>query len=410
MDKKILIVDKSPRVVRATEKLFSSFGAEITAFSRDNFEKNIPNFINYDIVILSSEFLDLKILQIVKSIKEIKDLRFINLDNLFSSTKEISNSIIDSSLKKPLTQEYIFDTLIKICEQDLEKSNNIITDDSYKLDTLKVNREPFNDAKNITLDSFKIFNGANILIVEDNIINQKVLMNILSKSEMVLDIANNGQEAVDFMNNTTKKIDFIFMDINMPIMDGYSASKNIRSNDKFNNTPIVSLTALVSEHEIEKMFDSGMNGYLSKPINIDKLYSALEMFLIKKDLPTVEIIEKEKKIITLEGLDVACGLSHMQNNDIFYKEVLSEFIDAYRESDIVFEKLVREHRFVQIKMLCLDMIGLTGTIGAKEMHILINEINQQLIYNKPELIHSYVSKYQRTFNTLMVSIKQYLSN
>jgi DNA-binding response OmpR family regulator len=192
-------------------------------------------------------------------------------------------------------------------------------------------------------------------------------------------------------------------------MDGYRATELIRNDNRFDNVAIVALTALVSEHEIEKMFDSGMNGYLPKPVHVEKLYSALEMFLMKKETPIATIDIMDDKPVKLEGLDITDGLKHMKDNDIFYKEVLKEFMDAYIESDDLFEKLIKEQRFAQVKMLCLDMKGLTGTIGAKEMHVIINEIHQHLIYKKPELLHSYVSRYRETFTTLIKSIKIYLA-
>jgi DNA-binding response OmpR family regulator len=195
----------------------------------------------------------------------------------------------------------------------------------------------------------------------------------------------------------------------MPVMDGYRATELIRNDNRFDKVAIVALTALVSEHEIVKMFDSGMNGYLPKPVRIEKLYSALEMFLTKKETPITTIGAMEDKPMKLEGLNITDGLNHMKDNDIFYKEVLKEFMDAYIESDDLFEKLVNEQRFAQVKMLCLDMKGLTGTIGAKEMHVIINEIHQHLIYKKPELLHSYVSRYRETFTTLIKSIKIYLA-
>ena len=133
------------------------------------------------------------------------------------------------------------------------------------------------------------------------------------------------------------------------------------------------------------------------------------MFLTKEETPVPTTDTMDDKPMKLKGLDIADGLNHMKDNDIFYKEVLKEFMDAYIESDDLFEKLVNEQRFTQVKMLCLDMKGLTGTIGAKEMHVIINEIHQHLIYKKPELLHSYVSRYRETFTTLIKSIKTYLA-
>ena len=106
---------------------------------------------------------------------------------------------------------------------------------------------------------------------------------------MKLSIANNGQEALDFLEDNSDNVNFVFMDINMPVMDGFVATEKIRENRKFDNIPIVSLTALISEHEIQKMFDVGMNGYLSKPVKQSQLFDSLVSLLggkIKIEDPT----------------------------------------------------------------------------------------------------------------------------
>ena len=406
--KKILIVDKSTKAAKATEKLFAYFRADVDVITAQKFTDMLPNFSEYDIVALSNILLNFKVLKTLKHIKKSQGLKVISLDNLFSSDEMIQNDTIDIGLKKPLTQEYVFDTLVELYEQkEVELSVEKVEKDTNKP---IVYRDTFKDEPNVTLESFKVFKGANILIVEDNIINQKVVLSVLGKAEMNLHVADNGEKAVDFMRNSGKKIDFIFMDINMPVMDGYRASELIRSDSRFDEVAIVSLTALVSEHEIEKMFDSGMNGYLPKPVRIEKLYSALDMFLPKVESNLVNSVEKESETIPLEGLDIKDGLAHMKDNVVFYKEVLKEFMDAYDKSDDLFEKLIKEQRFTQVKMLCFDMKGLTGTIGAKEMHIVINEIHQHLIYKKPELLHAYVARYRTTFQTLKKSIETYLAS
>ncbi len=406
--KKILIVDKSTKAATATEKLFAYFRADVDVYSFQKFNDAMPNFKRYDIVALSETLFNFKILEALKDTKKLQDVKVISLDSLFSSRQAVYHEgTVDISLKKPLTQEYVFDTLVELYEPKKTDEKDVLKEDSEKLIVYK---NTFKDAPNITLESFKAFKGAHILIVEDNVINQKVVLSVLGKSEMILHVANNGKEAVDFMRNSGQEIDFIFMDINMPIMDGYRASELIRSDSRFDKVAIVSLTALVSEHEIAKMFDSGMNGYLPKPVRIEKLYSALDMFLSKGENSDLNNTVAQVKPLHLDGLDIVDGLAHMKDNVAFYKEVLKEFIDAYDKSDDLFEKLIKEQRFTQVKMLCFDMKGLTGTIGAKEMHVIINEIHQHLIYKKPELLNSYIPRYRTTFQTLKKSIETYLSS
>ncbi|MFK5977119.1 MAG: response regulator [Sulfurovum sp.] len=405
--KKILLIDSSDNSALAVEKLFSYFKAEVDIVTADKLQRGMPNFSAYEIIILSDKLFNTRIFKELEEAKRDTNLKVISLANLFNTYKMTPNSIIDVTLKKPLTQEYIFDTLIQLyIESDTDKSSN----DSVTSNSLPIYIGGFEIINNITIENFNIFRGTHILIVEDNRINQKVVMSMLGQSDMKLSIANNGQEAIEFLEGSEDSVDFIFMDINMPVMDGYTATEKIRENKDFNNIPIVSLTALVSEHEVQKMFDVGMNGYLSKPVKTERLYSALKAFIDSKTFEPVEEDEPSHHVpISFHGLDIEVGLAYTKNNVIFYKEILKEFLDAYSNSDEVFENLVREERYGQVKMLCLDMKGLTGTIGAKEMHVIIKEIYQYLIYNKPELIHSYVDKYKSELAKLKKSIDMYLS-
>ena len=403
--KKILIVDKNVKSAQATERLFAYFRAKVTIFTVERFGKDIPNFELYDIVALNNNLFNLKTLEALVEVQKTKPLKIISLNNLFASEDVISHDIIDVSLIKPLTQEYVFDTLVKLYEEKEAKKPSYHTNVKGRP---PVYRDTFNHVEGIGLESFQIFEGAHILIVEDNIINQKVVLSVLGKSKMTLHVASNGEEAVEFMRETEDRIDFIFMDINMPVMDGYRATELIRSDVRFEQVAIVALTALVSEHEIDKMFDAGMNGYLPKPVRIERLYSALKMFVKNKKVSMKEP-EEDKKEMSISGLDIKEGLGHLKDNDVFYREVLREFMDAYVDSDLLFEKLVREQRFTQVKMLCLDMKGLTGTIGAKDMHYVINEIHQHLIYKKPELLDGYISRYKKEFTKLSQAIEKYLA-
>jgi len=411
--KKILIVDESYCASLAIEKLFKYFKADTKVFTLANFTTNMPNLALFDIVAFSSNIFTAQMIKRLRGIRKSSNLKVIRLENIFNDQSELNYKEIDKSIKKPFTQEYIFDTLVGLYYKEQ------LTDVEHNSNKLPIYREGFKYFKDITLDDFYRFTGSTILLVEDNLINQKVVLSILAKSGMKISIANNGDEAVEFMKKSKTPVDFIFMDINMPIMDGFHASQIIREDSRFDTTAIVSLTALVSEHEVDKMFESGMNGYLAKPVHIEKLYSALYTFLskdaqIEQDTKK-KLKQKEQKdlivkpVIKLDGLDVEYGLSRT-NNVIFYKEVLREFLDAYSESNEVLRTLVSESRFTQLKMLCLDMRGVTGTIGAKDMHRLINEIYQYLIYKKPELLHSYVERYDKELEKVITAIKSYLNN
>ena len=407
--KKILIVDQNDNAALAIEKLFVYFKADVTVLSSEEFQQNKPDFTLYEIVALSNSLFDIDVIRVLREAKKTHDLKIISLDNLFTSRKMILSEEIDIRLKKPLTQEYVFDTLVELYDIEWAEKSLLRQLKGRDASLLPVYSEMFEDTEHVTLESFSHFMDAHILIVEDSMMNQKAILDILGKSKMTLSVANNGQQAIDLLSTTQEKIDIVLMDINMPVMDGYRAGEIMRKSHRFDQTAIIFLTALASEHEVEKMLDSGMNGYLSKPVQIETLYTVLKLFVDHVNLPVSESNDTRTLLPLFDGLDIEDGLSHVGDNIIFYKQVLQEFVDAYAQSDETFERLVEEQRYGQIKVLCMDMKGITSTIGAKNMHVILNEVHQYLIYKKPELIHTYVKRYKIELAKLRSSIEMYLS-
>lgn len=132
----------------------------------------------------------------------------------------------------------------------------------------EINEEPVLVDKNI-------FNEKRILIAEDNITNQMVILGLLEDYITDIDVANNGEEAVALFEKG--KYDLILMDIQMPIMDGYEATKIIRGIDE--NIPIIALTANAMSEEVEKTKAAKMNEHLTKPIDVAKLFNTISKYI-----------------------------------------------------------------------------------------------------------------------------------
>jgi len=412
IEKQVLIVDDNYNSSLAIKKMFAYFRHDVTVLTQEEFRRNIPNLTPFDIIVLNENLFTLRLVEYLTKIKMGKSFKVIALNALLRADKNtFVDDVIDLHLFKPLNQERIFELIVSL--YDLKDS----LDPEEKKDEVKrvqTHKSHIIETKNMTQERFKDFKGKNLLIVEDNLINQKVLTNLLHLSKIKLSIANNGQEAVDMVKDSKNKFDIVLMDINMPIMDGYTATQMIRLDSKFDTLPIVAFTALVLDSEIKKMFNAGINAFLAKPLNVGKLYTALAMYLLDAPLPKAALIkdigEQEKEMVVYAGIDISEGIKHSNNSEALYLEVLKEFSEAYGESDTVFEKLVKEHRYEQIKMLCIDMKGLTGAIGAKDMHQLMTEILQMLLYKKYDIVGNYKEKYIFEIKTLNRSIKKYLSD
>ncbi|MDQ7047281.1 MAG: response regulator [Sulfurovum sp.] len=409
-DKKVLIVDNHYNAALAMKKIFAYFRLEVKVISTEEFIKNIPNLTDYDIVVIHENLFRLELVEYLSKIKMENRLKVISLNALLQTdTKSFVDDVIDEYLFKPSTQERIFEILINLYHIKIPSS---------PIDELRKDREKAKvcklamiEAEGITRKKFKDFSDKNILIVEDNLINQKVIKTLLDLSGMHITIANNGQEAVDIVKADRILFDIVLMDINMPIMDGYASTQMIRLDKKYDSLPIIAFTALVLDSEIQKMFQAGMNAFLSKPLNIGKLYTALEMYLNPEPIQESIIkMTKARRNIVYDGINIKKGISHSNQSESLYLELLKEFLEAYGTSDEVFVKLIREHRFEQIKMLCLDMRGISGAIGADDMHDLMSEILQKLLYGNQNIVVNYKEKYIFEIQTLKKSITKYIKS
>jgi CheY-like chemotaxis protein len=126
-----------------------------------------------------------------------------------------------------------------------------------------------------------IFAGKKMLFAEDIEINREILMALLEDTELVIECADNGIEAVRMVEENPERYDIVFMDVQMPKMDGIEATKRIRSLPALKNVnlPIIALTANVFREDIEVCMAAGMNGHLGKPLDIESVFQVLRKYL-----------------------------------------------------------------------------------------------------------------------------------
>jgi CheY-like chemotaxis protein len=400
-NKKIFLIDSSPESTLAIKRVLQAIKCDVDTKTKDDFLSKIPDFSNYETIIITEKLINSEVVKKISQIPDNKKPNILTLSNIFS---EPLKQLVDSTiLHKPITKESIYYTLLSFEHNDQNTNDTIQAEEK-----LIVHRDRFVDAPNITLESFSDFSDKDLLIVEDNLINQKVITSVLKKSNMNITIANDGQEALDILSNNNK-FDMVLMDINMPVMDGYEATRKIRQQQSLDMIPVVALSALTATDEINKVFHVGMNGYLSKPLEKEKLYTAFDTF-INKNTNTVKAYSTDKKEIleNLEGLNIESGLKQASNNPIFYIEVLKEFLDAYGESGELFDKLIYDFRYEQARMLCLDMRGLAGAVGADDLQELSGEILQKIVFKKYDILPDYVSTYKEKLDILKGSIQKYI--
>ena len=233
--------------------------------------------------------------------------------------------------------------------------------------------------KKISLrDKISSLEGSQILLVEDNILNQKIITGILKPSGINIDIASDGLEGINKFKSKKDQYELILMDIQMPIMNGYEATKIIRDIDK--NIPIISFTANVSDEDILYSKILGMNDYLTKPIDVEKLFTILLKYISKKiDIKSDNENDFMENLPTLKYLNIKKVVPSTLSNLSFYKCVALKFLELYKD----FRLNVNADNF---KERTHTLKGLSGTIGADKLYEIIVELEN---IQSEELLNSF---------------------
>ncbi len=179
-------------------------------------------------------------------------------DKSIHSTKRIKLAGIDHILFKPVMQKELQWMFQRIFMKEMELPEKVTSSHPEASD--------------------RSLRDLTVLLAEDNVINQKIVVQLLSKRGIKVITASNGLEVVERANE--RKYDLVFMDVQMPEQDGFEATRQIRSNTKGPNanTPIIALTANAMKGDREMCIEAGMNEYLSKPLNPDEIFHSIEEF------------------------------------------------------------------------------------------------------------------------------------
>ena len=224
---------------------------------------------------------------------------------------------------------------------------------------LKVKKEEMKTSTNITFKS-----SIKILAAEDNQMNQLLLNYLFKQWNLDLTIAKNGSEALDYLK--VNKYDLIFLDVQMPVMDGYTAVRKLRAELQL-DTPVVAMTAHAMPGEKEKCIALGMNDYLPKPLIEDDLIA-----MLKKYLPD-SLIEGEKKVEqkteTDSFINVADLKAAFDNNTVFIKELFGQFLIQFPDEVNSFEKAHADKDYTKLKSVA-HSLKTTVTVLNKQSNLL----------------------------------------
>jgi len=276
----------------------------------------------YDLVILDWGLSNEDIQVICKDVRangKVTSVPIIRMENqereMHSSEGLEPNAPYDGTLVKPITEK----TLLQVCSTALRDSDTAVSVDAQVEKPLL---------------------GLAILLVEDNLMNQIVASKLLESEGAVVSIVDGGQQAIETLEQALQPFDLVLMDIQMPGMDGYTATRHIRNNAKLVDLPIVAMTANVSTADKDAALAAGMNAHLGKPFEIRNLVR-LVLSLTGRDqlsdaieqTSTVELSPELLQFCKDYDIEVEAAISRMAGNVGLYFDALKSLLEKLRLED-----------------------------------------------------------------------------
>ncbi len=265
-----------------------------------------------------------------------------------------------------------------------------------------------------TVNTKPVFFGQNILLVEDNLINQQVAIELIEELNLNVTLCNNGQEALNLLSDGSNTFALVLMDLQMPVMDGYEATRIIRAQERFNNIPIIAMTAHAMAEEREHCLALGMNDHIAKPIEVEKLYATLRKWIPEDKEALARKLEAAStrgagttapdgdlsgdfssgstddftkaylkaraveasapksaylngRLGNLSGFDIAGALARLGDNESLFCRLLCQFQKNYPQAGRELRQALDDGRREEAERIAHTLKGLAGNIGSNSL-------------------------------------------
>ena len=270
--------------------------------------------------------------------------------------------ILRSVLAKPVTPGSLLEAMLEALGKDVEAGGaNVKRQESAP-------------------NAMRKLAGARVLLVEDNEMNQELALELLSQAGMEVTLAENGQIALDILKHT-RDFDGILMDCQMPVMDGYTATRQIRKDPDFKTIPIIAMTANAMVGDKEKVIAAGMVDHISKPLNVTEMFNTLASWIIPANPATSQQTGANRHgsgaasaLPDLPGIDVQAGMATTMQNLKLYKKLLSKFRDTQGEFAALFQTAQKDADATAATRAAHTLKGTAGNIGAKALQAAAGEL------------------------------------
>lgn len=247
--------------------------------------------------------------------------------------------------------------------------------------------------------------GAKILIVEDNDINQEYTQELLEQHGMIVKIASHGKQALELLES--HEFDGILMDCQMPIMDGYEATRKIREQIRFKTLPIISMTANVMGEDIKKAISAGMNDHIDKPIDPDTMMITMAKWITPRNEAEPQTSIKPNtnpvKIGNLPGIKPDNAL--VRRNPALFKKLLLKFQNQYQDFEQQFRNAQLNEDMMAAVNTAHSLKGTSGNLSMLEVRATAEELEhacKNQTENIDELLGKVITQLQIVFEGIQL--------
>ncbi|MBW1979919.1 MAG: response regulator [Deltaproteobacteria bacterium] len=379
---RVLVIDDNPTSRRIFREMLQSFSFQVTlAVSGEEGLAEIDKRATsqpFELVIMDWKMPGMDGIETARRIKRNPRLQKIPPIILVTAygreevIQEAERAGLDGFLLKPVSPSVLLDTIM---ESMGAESMRTVTAHHRR-------REEVEALENIR--------GAQVLLVDDNAINQQIAQEILEGAGLKVTVADNGQEAVNAVQE--KEYDVILMDLQMPVMDGFEATRKIRSSRaEIRDIPIIAMTAHAMKGDREKCLEAGMNDHVTKPIDPEQLFAALVRWIKRQEIAApVEDADQLKSVSdsapheagaaepaadgeeflpdSLPGFDIGAGLARLQGNMRLYRKLLLDFSNSYAEAATEISEALAANDLDRAHHLVHSLKGVAGNLSAVELH------------------------------------------
>ncbi|TNC75837.1 response regulator [Janthinobacterium lividum] len=213
-------------------------------------------------------------------------------------------------------------------------------------------------------DDERALRGAWLLLVEDNEVNQEVAQHILNDAGIRVDIAGNG--AIALAKIAENAYDGVLMDCQMPVMDGYQATRKLRQDPRYSNLPVIAMTANAMVGDKEKCLDAGMNDFIAKPIDVAQLFGTLARWIAPatpQEMAAV-VAQPEAELPVIAGLKMAEAMRRVGGNAALMRKLLDRFVETQFDAMQRIVAAIENNQLETAIREAHTLKGLAGNIGA----------------------------------------------